>query len=42
MYDKKVLLHAKRWNLYVNEKEKLIEGGCLVEVSGFDGKKVLW
>ena len=25
--DKKSLLHAKRWDVYVNEKEKLVKGG---------------
>ena len=25
--DKKELLHAKRWDVYVNEKEELIQGG---------------
>ena len=40
--DNKALLHAKRWDVYVNEKENLIEGGYLVEVVGNDGKKVLW
>ena len=24
--DEKVLLHAKRWNLYLNEKGKLVKG----------------
>ena len=38
--DKKVLLHAKRWDAYVNEKEKLIKGGYLVEVVVSDRKKV--
>ena len=32
--DKKVLLHAKRWDVNVNEKENLIQGGYLVEVVG--------
>ena len=40
--DNKALLHAKRWDVYVNEKENLIEGGYLVEVVGNDGKKFLW
>ena len=35
-------LHAKRWDIYVNEKEKLVKGGYLVEVVGHDKKKVLW
>ena len=25
--NKKVLLHAKRWNVYANKKEKLTQGG---------------
>ena len=28
----KTLLHAKRWDIYVNKKEKLVKGGYLVEV----------
>ena len=40
--DKKELLHAKRWDVYVNEKENLIEGGYLVEVFGHYNNKVLW
>ena len=38
----KALLHAKRWDIHVNEKEKLVKGGYLVEVVGHDKKKVLW
>ena len=38
----KALLHAKRWYVYVNEKEKLVKGGYLVEVVGHDKKKVIW
>ena len=40
--DRKALLHAKRWDLYVNEKEQLVKGKYLVEVVGHDKKKVLW
>ena len=40
--DAKELLHAKRWCIYVNEKEKLVKGGYLVKVLGYDKKKVLW
>ena len=36
------LPHAKRWILYVNEKEKLVKGGYYVEVVGHDKKKVIW
>ena len=36
------MLDAKRWNLYVNKKEKLVKGGYLVEVVVHDKKKVLW
>ena len=39
--DKKSLLHAKRWDLCVNEKEKLVKGKYLVEVIGHDKKKVI-
>ena len=40
--DAKALLHAKRWDIYVNEKEKLVKGGYSVEVVGHDKKKVIW
>ena len=40
--DNKALLHAKRWYLYVNEKEQLVKGKYLVEVVGHNKKKVLW
>ena len=40
--NKKALLHAKRWGVYVNEKENIMKGGYLVEVVCYDGKKVLW
>ena len=42
MDDKKALLHAKSWCVYVNEKENIIKGGYLVEVFVSDGKEVLW
>ena len=42
VYNSKSLLHDKRWDIYVNEKEKLVKGGYLVEVIGNDKKKVLW
>ena len=38
--DARVLIHAKRWDVYVNEKKKLVKGGYLVKVFGHDGKKV--
>ena len=37
--DEKVLLHAKRWDLYLNEMEKLVKGKYYVEVVGRDKKK---
>ena len=40
--DKKALLHAKRWGLYVKEKGKIVKGGYPMEVVGHDKKKVLW
>ena len=40
--DEKSLLHAKRWDLYLNEKEKLVKGKYSVEVMGHDKKKVIW
>ena len=42
MDDKKALLHAKCWGLYVNKKEQLVKGKYSVEVFGHDEKKVLW
>ena len=40
--DKKALLHTKRWDVYVNEKENIMKGGYLVEIVIYDRKKVLW
>ena len=40
--DTKALLHAKRWDIYVNEKEKLVKGGYLVDFFGPDKKKFNW
>ena len=31
MDDAKALLHAKRWYIYVNEKENIVKGGYLVQ-----------
>ena len=39
---KKSLLHAKRWDVCINEKENIIKGRYLLEFLGHDGKKVLW
>ena len=36
--DAKALLHAKRWDIYVNEKEKIVKGGYSVEVVGIRGR----
>ena len=38
----KALLHAKRWYIYVNKKEKLVQGGYFVEVFGHDKNKFIW
>ena len=40
--DAKALIHAKRWDVYVNEKEKLVKVSYSVEVVGHDGNKVIW
>ena len=39
--DEKALLHAKRWDLYINDKAELVKGGYSVEVFSHDKKKVL-
>ena len=39
--DKK-FLHANMWDVYMNNKKELIKGGYSVEVSYYDGNKVLW
>ena len=36
------MLHAKRWDLYLNKKEILVKGKYLVEFFGHNKKKVLW
>ena len=40
--DENALLHAKRWDVYMNEKENLFKVGYLVEVFSPNRKKVLW
>ena len=40
--DVKTLLHDNRWYIYVNDKEKLVQGGYFVEGVVHDKKKVLW
>ena len=40
--DAKALLHAKRWDIYVNEKENIVKCVYLVENFGYDKNKVLW
>ena len=40
--NKKTLLHAKRLDVYVNEKENLIKEGYLVGFFGYEGKKLIW
>ena len=40
--DKKALVHAKIWDVYVNKKEHLIKGGYLVGDVSYDGNKVFW
>ena len=40
--DAKALLHAKRWDVYANEKGKIVKGGYSMEFFGHDKKKVLW
>ena len=37
----KLIIHSERWDVYMNEKKELIKGG-FSEVSGFEGKKVIW
>ena len=39
--DAKASIHAKRWDIYINEKEKLVKGGYSVEFVGYDKKKVI-
>ena len=40
--DQKVVLHNKMWDVYMDDKGALIKDWYSVEVSGSDGKKVLW
>ena len=39
--DAKALIHAKRWDIYINEKENLVKGGYSVEVFYHENKNVL-
>ena len=38
----KALLHAKKWDVYNSQKEALVKGGYLVEVSEKYENKVIW
>ena len=38
----KALLHAKSWDIYINEKENMVKGGYSMEVFGRDKKKIIW
>ena len=40
--DENALLYAKMWDVYVDEKERLVKGGYSLAVVGHDGRKVLW
>ena len=40
-YDKKALIHDKKWDVYMRGKKLFIEGGNSVEVSGFYGQRVV-
>ena len=42
VYGTKAFLHAKKWDLYNSEKEALVKGGYLVEVSDKDGDRIIW
>ena len=39
--NQEAIIHSKRWDVYMNEKNALIRGGYSVEVSGYDGNKVI-
>ena len=41
MDDKKALIHAQSWDVYMNIKGKVINGGYLVEVSSHDRKNFI-
>ena len=38
----KALLHAKMWDIYLNEKVNIFKGGYSVEFLCHENKKVLW
>ena len=40
--NKKVILHAKMWDIYMNEKQTHMNSTYSMYVVGYDGKKVLW
>ena len=39
--DAKALLHAKKWDICVNDKENIVNGGYSLEVVGHEKKEVL-
>ena len=40
--DEKLIINAKRWDLYMSKRQYLFKDGYSVRVSGSDGVKVLW
>ena len=42
VYYDKFLVHAKLWYFYMNKKPFMIKGVYYMEVSGSDGKKIVW
>ena len=42
VYSDKIILHDRRWYLYMNDRLFVIKGGYCVDVSGSGGKKAIW
>ena len=42
MDGKKYILHAKKWDVYMNKKLLLIKGGYNVELLGSNRNNLLW
>ena len=40
--NQKAIIHAKKWDEYMNQKEAIIKCGYYVEVSGSDRKEIIW
>ena len=42
MNNNKYIIHANRWDIFINKNRLLIKGGYSVKVAGYNVKKFVW